>query len=273
LQDIIISFPLFGLVLNPPRYFSIFGFNIHLYGLILATGLVVAAIWAMRQAPRFGLTQDNVLDMLIFAVPASIVFSRLYFVVFNWEMYSDNPITIITGIRSGGLTIYGVIFGAFLGAWICSRVRKIDFLSFIDLGGMGLLIGQAIGRWGNFINRELYGLPTDLPWRMGLTTEGIGTIYVHPTFLYESLWNLLGLLLIFTYSKRVGRKYKGQLFLFYLAWYGLGRIWVEALRDPTQNMFLGAIPINMAIAVLCAVGATVANVIILSRQKTKGEKA
>ena len=199
-------------------------------------------------------------------------------------MYSDNPITIITGIRSGGLTIYGVIFGAFLGAWICSRVRKIDFLSFIDLGGMGLLIGQAIGRWGNFINRELYGLPTDVPWRMGLTWVGgsepwyssfmpIHTIYVHPTFLYESLWNLLGLLLIYTYSKRVGRKYKGQLFLFYLAWYGLGRIWVEALRDPTQNMFLGAIPINMAIAVLCAIGATVANMIILSRQKSKGEKA
>jgi len=271
-DNAIISFPLFGLILDPPRSIAIFGFHIHIYGIILGTGLVVAAIWAMREAPSFGLTQDNILDMLIAAVPTSIIFSRLYFVAFNWHLYADNPITIITGIRSGGITIFGVILGAFLGAFICSRVRKIDFLSFIDLGGMGLLIGQIIGRWGNFVNRELFGLPTDVPWRMGLTADG-QTIYVHPTFLYESLWNLLGLCLIYTYSKRVGRKYKGQLFLFYLFWYGLGRIWVEALRDPSQNMFLGTIPINMAIAFACVIGAGAANWIILNRKKANKKEA
>ena len=273
MQDAIITFPMFGegFALDIPRFFTIFGFRIHFYGLMLGTGLVVAAIYAMKRAPQFGFTQENILDFLLFAVPTAVIFSRLYYAAFHWEVYGRDPLRIITGIRSGGLTIYGVVFGAVLGVWICSRIKKLDFWSFVDLGAIGLLIGQAIGRWGNFINRELFGRPTDMPWRMGLTAGG-DTLYVHPTFLYESLWNTLGLILLHMYSKKIGRNYKGQLFVFYLGWYGLGRTWVEALRDPAQNMYLGPIPINMAIAVLCVIGAVVANT-ILTRKTGKKEAA
>ena len=260
MQDAIIGFPLLGegFALDIPRYFTIFGTRIFYYGLLLGLGLLMGALYAMWQAKHVGLTADNVLDFLIFAVPISVVVSRLYYVAFHLDVYLQDPIRIITGVREGGLTIYGVIFGAAFGAWLCSRVKKLDFRSFIDVGAPGLLIGQAIGRWGNFINRELFGVETTLPWRMRL--EGpLQTIYVHPTFLYESLWNTLGLILLHTYSKKVGRKYKGQIFVFYLGWYGLGRIWVEALRDPSQNMFLLGIPINMLIAALCFIGAIIIN--------------
>ncbi|MCL2588485.1 MAG: prolipoprotein diacylglyceryl transferase [Oscillospiraceae bacterium] len=266
MQDAIISFPLFGLSIDPPRFFTIFGFNIHFYGIALGLGLVMGALYAMRRAKDFGLTSDNVLDFLIFAVPSAVIFSRLYYVAFNWHIYSQDPIRVITGVRSGGLTIYGVIFGAVLGTWICSRIKKLSFLDFIDLGAGGLLIGQAIGRWGNFINREIYGRETDLPWRMGLTAAG-ETIYVHPTFLYEALWNTLGLILLHTYTKKIGRAYKGQIFILYLGWYGLGRTWVEALRDPGQNMLIGVVSLNMIIAISCFVGAIVANVILTRKAK------
>ena len=267
MQNALISFPLFGtgFVFDIPRSFSVFGFRIYFYGLLLGLGLLAGAIYAMRRAPQFGLTQDNVLDYLLFAVPSAVVFSRLYYVAFRWDIYGQAPLRIITGIRTGGLTIYGVLFGAVLGVWICSRVKKLDFWSFVDLGGLGLLIGQAIGRWGNFVNRELYGRPTNMPWRMGLTVGDV-TRYVHPTFLYESLWNLLGLILLHNYSKRGGRKYKGQLFVFYLGWYGLGRTWVEFLRDPAQNMHLGPIPINMAIALACFVGAVAVNAVVVRKK-------
>jgi len=272
LQDAIITFPLLGegFALDIPRWFTIFGFRIHFYGVILGLGLVVGAIYAMARAKDYDLTQDNVLDMLIFAVPTAIVFSRLYFVAGNLDTYLRDPLRIITGIRSGGLTIYGVVLGAVLGAWICSRVKKIDFLSFIDLGACGLLIGQAIGRWGNFVNRELFGRPTDLPWRMGLNWGG-ETLYVHPTFLYEALWNTLGLVLIHLYSKKVGRKYKGQIFVFYLGWYGLGRTWVEALRDPSQNMLIGTVSLNMLIAIGCVIGAVAVNYVMMKRTKKAQE--
>jgi len=274
MQDAIITFPLFGesFALDIPRFFTIFGFRIHFYGLMLGLGLVVATIYAMKRAPEFGFTSENIFDFLIYAVPAAVIVSRLYYVAFNLDIYAREPLRIITGIRDGGLTIYGVVLGAVLGVRLCSRVKKLDFWSFVDLGAIGLLIGQAIGRWGNFINRELFGRPTDMPWRMGLTV-GEHTTYVHPTFLYESLWNTLGLILLHTYSKKVGRTYKGQLFVFYLGWYGLGRTWVEALRDPGQNMFLGPIPINMAIAVLCFVGAVVANILLTRRAGNKEEEA
>jgi len=273
MSDATITFPIFGegFALNIPRGFSIFGFQIHFYGLILGLGLLMGAIYALKRCKEFGLTQENILDMLIYAIPLAVVVSRLYYVAFNLDRYLHDPLRIITGIRSGGLTIYGVVAGAVFGAWLCSRIKKIDFLSFIDLGAMGLLIGQAIGRWGNFVNRELFGNPTNLPWRMGLTPAGGETIYVHPTFLYESLWNTAGLILLHLYSKKVGRQYRGQLFIFYLGWYGLGRTWVEVLRDSAQNMYLFSIPINMLIAICCLVGAVAANYVLTKRARAKSE--
>jgi len=272
LQDAIITFPIFGegFALDIPRWFTIFGFRIHFYGVILGLGLVMGSIYAMVRAKDYDLTQDNVIDMLLFAVPTAIVFSRLYYVAGSLDIYLRDPLRIITGIRSGGLTIYGVILGAILGAWLCSRVKKIPFLTILDLGACGLLIGQAIGRWGNFVNRELFGIPTDVPWRMGLNWGG-ETLYVHPTFLYEALWNTLGLILLHLYSKKVGRKYKGQIFVMYIGWYGLGRTWVEALRDPSQNMLIGTVSVNMLVAIGCVIGAIAINMFMMKRTKKAEE--
>lgn len=268
MQNATITFPLLGeaFALNPPRYFAIFGFNIHFYGLFLGLGALLGALYALRRSKDFDLTQDHVLNFILFCVPMAVVFSRLYYVAFNLERYLHDPLLIITGIRSGGLTIYGVVFGGLFGVWLCSRIMKQSLLDFIDLASPALLIGQVVGRWGNFINRELFGRETMLPWRMGLTAGG-ETLYVHPTFLYEALWNAVGLILLHRYSKQPGRMFRGQLFTLYLGWYGLGRIWVEALRDPNQNMFLGPIPINMAIAIACVLAAVGINYMAIRRQK------
>lgn len=268
MQNATITFPIFGetFSLHPQRYFPLFGFNIHFYGLLLGLGFLLGAIYAIKRSKDFGLTQDQALNFILFCVPMAVIFSRLYYVVFNLDRYLQDPILIITGIRSGGLTIYGVVFGGLFGVWLCSRITKQNLLDFIDLASPALLIGQVIGRWGNFVNRELFGVETTLPWRMGLTVGG-DTIYVHPTFLYESLWNAAGLILLHRYSKKPGRMFKGQLFTLYLGWYGLGRIWVEALRDPGQNMFLGPIPVNMAIAFICVAAAVGIHYIVIRRQK------
>jgi len=268
LQDAIITFPLFGesFILNIPRGFDIFGFRIHFYGVILGLGLLMGAIYGLRRAKDFDLTPDNILDMLLFAVPTAIVFSRLYYVAGSLDVYLRDPLRIITGVRSGGLTIYGVVLGAVLGVWVCSRIKKISFRDTMDVGALGLLIGQAIGRWGNFVNRELFGIPTDLPWRMGLNWGG-ETLYVHPTFLYESIWNTIGLILLHIYTKKVGRKYKGQIFIFYLGWYGLGRTWIEAIRDPGQNMLIGTVSVNMLVAIACVIGAVIANYVMMKQTK------
>ena len=269
-----ITFPIFGegFALNFMPYFTLLGFRIHWYGVLIALGLLLGAVYALWRSKEFGLTQDNVLDFLLYAVPMAVICARLFFVVFQPEVYFRDPLRIVTGIRAGGLSIYGALMGALLGAYLCSRIKKLNLWSFMDVGAFGLLIGQSIGRWGNFANRELFGIPTSLPWRMGLSTGG-ETLYVHPTFLYESLWNILGLVLLHIYSKKVGRKYEGQIFLFYLGWYGLGRAWIEALRDPSQNMYLfDVIPVNMVLAIACFVGAIVINHLILSRQNRNKPK-
>ena len=275
MRDAIITFPIFGegFALNPPRSFVVFGLEIYLYALFVMLGIVMGALYAMRRSKDFGLTQDNVLDFLFYGVPTALVCTRLFFVLFNLEHFIHDPLRIITGIRDGGLAIYGGVIGAVLGSYACSRIKKLDMRSFLDLGGLGLLIGQAIGRWGNFVNRELYGRETMLPWRMGLTTEA-GTVYVHPAFLYEALWNVLGFILLHTYTKKVGRKYRGQIFILYLGWYGLGRAGIELLRDPSQNMFLfnTGIPVNLVMAIGCAVGAFTANYFLTRKPGEENEQ-
>ena len=271
-----ITFPLFGegFVLSFSNYFTIFGFRIFYYGPFLALGLIAGALYAMKRAKEFGLTADNVLDFLIYAVPMALIVSRLYYVLFhNFSYFLQNPLRIITGVRDGGLTIYGVIFGAVFGAWLCGRIKKLDFFSFLDVGGLGLLLGQAIGRWGNFMNREIFGVETDLPWRMGLQT-GETTVYVHPLFLYESLWNIAGLLLLHFFFKPEKRLFKGQMFLVYLAWYGLGRMWLENLRPAQWVMNIGTsgISMNFIIAVVCFVGALAVNIILSRRVLQKRVK-
>ena len=272
-----ITFPMLGenFVLTFSNYFTIFGFQVYYYGVFLGLGLSAGALYAMKRAKEFGLTSDNVLDFLIFAVPMALIVSRLYYVAFHdLGYFLRNPLRIITGVRNGGLTIYGVIFGAVFGAWLCSRIKKLNFFSFLDVGGLGLLLGQAIGRWGNFMNRELHGTQTQLPWRMGLQSAE-GTIYVHPIFLYESLWNGLGLVLLHVFFKPEKRLFQGQMFLFYLAWYGLGRTWIELLRAPRWGMGVGnrGISMNLIIALLCIVVAVTLNILFSHRavrQKEQG---
>lgn len=231
-----ISFPGLGLSFNPSRVaFSIGNKPIYWYGIIIAAGFLLAVYYAMRRADQFGLTQDNIIDMLICAVPLAIIGARAYYCLFSWNLYKDDPIRVLY-IWEGGLAIYGGVIGAVIGLFLYTKVKKVKTSALLDIGGLGLLIGQSIGRWGNFMNREAFGAQTDSFLRMGLTDASGATIYVHPTFLYESVWNAIGLLILHFYSKR--RKFDGQIFLMYLGWYGLGRMFIEGLR--TDSLYVGA---------------------------------
>ena len=200
MQNATISFPLLGegFKLDIKPYLEIGNFTIHWYGIIIAVGFLLGVIYAIKRSKEFGLTEDNIIDMLICAVPLAIIGARAYYVIFSWENYKDNLVDVIK-VWEGGLAIYGGIIGAVIGLIIFSKWRKIKVGAIADVGGLGLLIGQAIGRWGNFINREAYGVKTTVAWRMGLTNE-YGTFYYHPCFLYESLWNIIGFVILHFYS-------------------------------------------------------------------------
>ena len=246
-----ISFPGLGLTFNPSRVaFSIGAKDFYWYGIIIAAGFLLAVAYGLRRSRQFGLTQDNIIDMLICAVPSAVVCARAYYCIFKWELYRDDPIRVLF-IWEGGLAIYGGIIGAVLAVIIFTKVRRIKTSAMLDIGALGLLIGQSIGRWGNFINREAHGGPSAGFLRMGLTDASGVTEYVHPTFLYESAWNALGFVLLHFLSKR--RKYDGQIFVMYLGWYGLGRVFIEGLR--TDSLYLGNtnLRISQLVAGLCVV--------------------
>lgn len=242
LSNMPISFPgLFGnWQFNPDPVALHIGHGIYWYGIILACGMLAGLLLCMKQAKRFGLTEDNVLDMILWAVPFCILGSRIYYVVFYLDLFRNTDGSLnwgkVIAIWDGGLAIYGTVIIGILVAFIYTRVKKLKFSAMTDLCVMGLLIGQAIGRWGNFMNREAFGAETTLPWRMRLWTSTTNYIEVHPTFLYESLWNLVGLLLIlFIVSK--ARRFDGENTWFYFLWYGLGRSWVEGLRTDSLYLF------------------------------------
>lgn len=242
---------LFGIRMNPPRSFSIFGFPIYLYAIAIMLGFVMALVYAYKRRDAFGMTRDNVLDVFLCTVIAGIIGARLYYIVFNpADYFGAGKWGNILRFREGGLAIYGgVIFGASAVA-IYARIKKLSIGALLDVGGLGLLIGQAIGRWGNFVNREAYGSLTALPWAMWLGFPNGVTISVHPTFLYESLWNAIGLILLHNFSKK-RKQYDGQVFLLYLLWYGLGRVWIESLR--VDSLYLGAtgLRVSQLLAALC----------------------
>ncbi|CDC70199.1 MULTISPECIES: prolipoprotein diacylglyceryl transferase [environmental samples] len=265
LKDMPISFPgLFGdWEFNPDPIAIHIGHGIYWYGIILAIAMLAGLLLCMKQAKRFGLTEDNVLDMILWAVPCCIVGSRIYYVIFYLDLFRNADGSLdwgrIVAIWDGGLAIYGTVIVGILVAFIYTRVKKLKFGAMTDLCVMGLLLGQCIGRWANFINREAFGAETTLPWRMRLWTSATQYIEVHPTFFYESLWNLIGLLLIlFVVSK--GRRFDGENTCFYFLWYGLGRAWVEGLRTDSLYLFdwtfLGQpIRVSQALSVLLAVAA------------------
>ena len=254
-----ITFPGLGIEIDPSQGFTIPGtqFEIKWYGVIIAVGVLLAVLYAMRRAKEFGLTGDDILNMLLVGLPCAIVGARLYYVIFEWDRFfgAGIPWYQFLNIREGGLAIYGGVIGASLALILycgLSKKRRAKMLPSFDIIGLGLLIGQAIGRWGNFFNREAHGGVTDSFLRMGIIENG-QLIYVHPTFLYESLWNLIGLVLIHFLSKK--RKFDGQVFLYYIIWYGLGRAWIEGLR--TDSLYWGPFRVSQvlaAVSCLLAVG-------------------
>lgn len=216
------------------------GNGVYWYGILIATGLVLAMCFCMRQRKKYGISEDALLDALLWGIPCGVVGARVYYVIFYLDRFRDASGHFdwkeSIAIWDGGLAIYGTVIAIMILALVMSHRGKFKLWAMTDLVVMGLLIGQIIGRWGNFMNREAFGGPTTLPWRMQLTTVTGQLVEVHPTFLYESLWNLVGLLLlVFVVSK--ARRFDGENTCFYFLWYGVGRFWVEGLRTDSLYLF------------------------------------
>lgn len=285
LMDLSISFPNLGIdIQNLPKTFSLFGFEIAFYGLIIGLGILAGMAIGFREAKITGQNVDDYVDLALFGVIFAIVGARLYYVIFQWDNYKDNLLEIIN-LRKGGLAIYGGVIAAVITCYILARIKKLKFLQMADTGCIGLLLGQIIGRWGNFFNREAYGGNTNglfamkiniddstinsVPIQDGInifTEAGNRFIQVQPTFLYESFCNLclLGLIMLF----RKKKKYHGEVFLWYMCGYGAIRTVVESFR--TDQLQIG----DTGIAVSQLLGATIAIVtgaiIIYMRIKKKG---
>ena len=237
-RDSVISFPGLGIFgLNPPASFSVFGHRIYFYGVLFALGFTLGILYCARRSKDFGLKSDDFYDMVILLIPLSILCARIYFVLFRLDEFAGRPLIAYFAVWEGGIAIYGGIIGGILAIWLVTRRKKLPFLAMLDLTVFGVLIGQIIGRWGNFMNREAFGAQTEIFCRMGLTDPSGHTIYVHPTFLYESLWNLVLFLGLWLWVKKGKRKYDGQMSLLYLFFYGLGRAWIEGLR--TDSLYIG----------------------------------
>ena len=247
-----IFFPFLGLEMNPPRTFSLGPLTIHLYGIAIGLGLILAVIYACRRSKEFGLKEDDILDGVLWITPFAIICARIYYVAFSWKDYADNPLSVFA-IWEGGIAIYGSVIGAVIGVIVLCKVKKLKIATVLDITLLGFFIGQILGRWGNFFNREAFGAATDSFFRMGLYNTVTGSWeYYHPTFLYESVWNLVGFILLHFLSKR--RKYDGQIALGYCAWYGLGRCFIEGLR--VDSLYWGPFRVSQVLAGLTCVAAS-----------------
>ena len=243
---------LFGIQMNPPRSLEIGPLSIHFYGIIIAFGLCLAVVYGMKRCRAFGFSSDDLTDGVLCIVPFAILCARLYYCIFDWDSYKNNPISILY-IWQGGLAIYGGVIGAVIGILVFCRVKKIHFGAVMDVVALGFLIGQSIGRWGNFFNREAFGAATDAFTKMGLFNQWTQSWeYYHPTFLYESLWNAAGFVLLHFLSKK--RQYDGQIALGYAAWYGLGRTFIEGLR--VDSLYLGCFRVSQLLAAVSCYAAS-----------------
>lgn len=266
-----ISFPGFGIgpVEIDPDAFAIGDFAIKWYAIFIVTGILFAAWYVYHQGKKLGLLLDDLLDCALYVVFPAIICARLYYVIFK-KLENPNMYTTFASwfdIRSGGLAIYGGIIGGALIALLVLHIKKIRIAPFFDLMAPGVMVAQAIGRWGNFMNIEAHGGETETLFRMGILSGG-KEIFVHPTFLYESLWNLVGFAtIILLYYKLRLKKFDGQIVLSYFAWYGLGRAWIEGLR--TDSLYIGAsgIRVSQLIAILFLIAATATLVFFLIRLK------
>lgn len=217
-----------------PIAFEVFGLEVRWYGILIATAMFLGALIFLRSTKKAGYIEDDIYDIILFAFPAGIVGARLYYVAFNWQYYAGDIMKIIN-IRGGGMAIHGALIGGILVGYLVCRHKKLDFLDLIDRAAPLFPMGQAIGRWGNYANGEAHGGPTDLPWAIPVDGQ-----MVHPTFLYESIWNLGLFIFLSWYGAK--KKFKGELILLYMAIYSVGRFFIEGLR--TDSLMLG--PIRMA---------------------------
>ncbi len=281
-----IAFPHLNIYLtNVPKSFSVFGFQIAIYGCLIATGILLGLCLASYDRKSRGLNPDAVWDCALYGIIASIIGARIYYVIFSWDNYKDNLMSVFN-IRQGGLAIYGGVIAAFITVFIVARAHKEPVLELFDSIALGFPVGQAIGRWGNFFNREAFGDYTDdlLAMRFPLAavrsweitdkmkehiTEGVNYIQVHPTFLYECLWSCGLLLLLFLYRKH--KKFSGEVFFLYLMGYGAGRIWIEALRTDQLKLPVIGMPVSQVVAGSCIIVSLA--VIIFFRIKKGREKS
>ena len=263
-----ISFPGLGLALGDiPTGFALGSLNIRFYGVVIAIGLLLAVFYGLKRSKEFGLTEDDILDGVLGIVPFAIICARLYYCAFKWELYAAAPWKLLY-IWEGGLAIYGGVIGAALGVVVFARIKKVKLTAVLDLVAIAFLIGQSIGRWGNFFNREAFGQLTENFLRMQIVNpeNGVAGAY-HPTFLYESLWNLAGFILLHLLSKR--RQYDGQMALGYVFWYGLGRALIEGLR--MDSLYIGTIRVSQLLAALTCFAAA-ALLILMAFKKHDKEK-
>lgn len=279
-----IGFPNLGIYLkNVPKSFSIFGFEIALYGVIIGIGVVAGILMAAKVAEKSGQDPDLYWEFSIYAVIFSIIGARIYYVIFAWDQYKNNILAVFN-IRQGGLAIYGGVIAAFTTLFVFARIKKQNALLMADTGVTGLILGQVIGRWGNFTNREVFGEYTDNLFAMRLPeamvrssdisesiaahmTEGINYIQVHPTFLYESLWNLGILIFMLLYWRY--KKFEGEIALLYLGGYGLGRFWIEGIR--TDQLYIPGtqVPVSQVLAIVLFVGAVICDIVVRRKKKEK----
>ena len=273
-MDMEINFPNLGIYLDHVgKNISIFGFSIAYYGIVIVTGMMIAIWIAQREAKRTGQNPEQYLDLAMIGIAAGILGARIYYVIFAWDYYKDDLLNIFN-IRQGGLAIYGGIIGACIAVVIYSRKKKQNFGLLMDTASMSIVFGQIMGRWGNFFNREAFGdytnnlfamqLPvsavraneiTQKMWDHVVTVNGVEYIQVHPTFLYESLWNVSVLLFLFWFRKR--KKFNGEVFLMYLIGYGLGRIWIEGLRTDQLLLPVVGLPVSQLLSGCLVVGCTI----------------
>lgn len=236
---------LFGIEMYLNRVaFEVFGKPIYWYGIIIAIGFLLGVLLVLHYSKRVDIKSNDIYDFILWVTPISLIGARLYYCIYEWEYYKDNLFEIFY-IWHGGIAIYGAIIAAVIVALVFCKIKKIPFFNFADVAVLGLITGQIIGRWGNFMNVEAYGYETALPWGMTIVNDQLQKITVHPTFLYESLWNLAVLaLLIFLFTRK--RKFPGIVFWSYVSLYGLGRFWIEGLR--TDSLMLGNIRISQMVA-------------------------
>lgn len=275
-----IAFPNLGLYLrNLPKSFSVFGFEVAIYGMLIAFGVLSGIFMADYVAKKEKVNTEIIWDFAIYAVIFSIIGARIYYVIFEWDMYKNNLLEIFN-LRNGGIAIYGAVIAAFITLFVYCRIKKQSFLQIVDICVPGLALGQAIGRWGNFTNREVFGgytnnliamrLPIEAVRNRDITAdvaahivEGTNYIQVHPTFLYECLWNLALIAIMLLY--RSHKKFEGEMWLIYLGGYGLGRFWIEGIRTDQLYITGTHIPVSQAIAAACVIVSVVADVVVRYR--------